>query len=246
MSENLSISTLFKEAEECLFRSQVYSFLSRSFLYPREPLLDYLSTAQESLRSTGQEELADGLEPLNLLGHSLEDRRADYLHAFGHTVNPDFPPYEMEYGNTSLYQQSTGLGDLATFYRSCGVEGASEERLDHIGVELEFMYFMSFKEAYALDHGEKEKAEICQAMQKMFLEKHLGCWGPLFLRLLERKSVCQFYQVVARVSQSFLNSELQRLGAQPRQLAETELNSRALAQKKEVAWEVEGCNEDCL
>ncbi|MBI4288015.1 MAG: molecular chaperone TorD family protein [Chloroflexi bacterium] len=246
MSETPSTSTLSRQAELALSRSQVYSFLARAFLYPREALLEQLLSAHESLLSLGLAELATALNPLKDVGHSVEERQSDYLQAFGHTVSPDSPPYEAEYGNTSIYQQATRLGDVAAFYRSSGLESTSEERLDHIGVEMEFMYFLTFKEAFAWERYGAEKAGLCREMQKTFLEGHLGCWAPLFLRLLERKTTGRFYQVVASVGRQFLATDAQLMGAQPKLLAETDLSSRALQLKSGPAWEVKDCGEDCI
>lgn len=246
MSENPNISTLSEQAELALYRSQVYAFLSRAFLYPREPLLDCLTSAQGALQALGQEALASELEPLKAAGHSLEDRRSDYLRVYGHTLNPDFPPYETEFGCTSLYQQTEALGDVAAFYKSCGLESTSEERADHIGVELEFMYFLTFKEAYAWQHHGAEKAEVCVAMQKRFLETHLGCWCPLFLRLVQRKSANAFYQVMAGVGREFVTTDVELVGAHPKLLAETDFNPKALSARNATTWQVEGCGDDCV
>lgn len=246
MSETNSISTLSRESEAALSRSLVYSFLARAFLYPQEPLEDYLDSAQESLQWLGLTAPAARLESLRANGLSLEEGRADYVQVFGHTVNPDFPQYESEYGNTSLYQQSGALGDIAAFYRSCGLESRSEERLDHIGVELEFMYFLTFKEAYAWQHHGPEKAEVCRLGQKRFVETHLGCWAPLFLRLLMKKTESPFYRDVAGIAQEFVAEDVKLLGGAPRALAETDFDPRKLSEKREVAWEVKDCSESCI
>lgn len=246
MSETRSISTLSKGSQLALSRTQVYLFLARAFQYPREPLLEYLESALESLNFLGYGDIALALEPLTNMGHSMEDRRADYRQVFGHTLNSDFPPYEIEYGNTTVYQQSGGLSDVAAFYKSCGLESTPEERLDHIGVELEFMYFLTFKEAYASQHHGEDKVQTCRAMQKRFLETHLGCWSPLFFRLVQRKSISPFYQVMASVSREFLDSEVQLLGAKPKLLAETDFNPQAMKLKNEAVWNVKDCGEDCI
>ena len=84
-----------------------------------------------------------------------------------------------------MIQQSDVLADLGGFYNAFGVaprEG--KERLDHISIQLEFLYLVTFKEARAREEGKALEAEICRLAQAAFFEDHLGRWAPIFAKRL--------------------------------------------------------------
>ena len=212
-------------------RARVYRLLADAFLYPDEDLVS-------SLRGGGFEggirgwmagdpgaQGGKGVRGLEtLLSHpassSLAALREEHARTFGHTISGGCPPYETEYGSAHIYQQAGRLADIGGFYRAFGLEVSEEnpERLDHIGLELEFMSFLALKEAYALEHHGEEKADLCLEAQRRFLLDYLGRWTPLFLRLLRKKG--GFYGALAEVAEDFLGSERKGLGVSPEALTE--------------------------
>jgi TorA maturation chaperone TorD len=147
----------------------------------------------------------------------MAELETQYIRAFGHTMQQNSPAYEMEYGQGHVFMQSQSMAELAAFYQTFGAEAASGERLDHIGTELEFMYFLSYKEAYALTSSAEEGAEVCHDGQRRFMEKHLGCWAPLFLRGLE--SVVEgLYRPLSKATLAWLEMETKELDAHPKPL----------------------------
>ena len=93
---------------------------------------------------------------------------AEFSRIFGHSVSNECPPYETEYGKSHVFQKSQGLGDIAGFYKAFGLEASdkAKERHDHISIELEFMYFLIFKENYARENSRAEESDICKDAQK--------------------------------------------------------------------------------
>ena len=107
-----------------------------------------------------------------------------------------------------LFQQSDVLADLGGFYNAFGVaprEG--KERLDHISIQLEFLYLVTFKEARAREEGKALEAEICRLAQAAFFEDHLGRWAPIFAKRLERKNPEGIYGAAARLLGNFIEAE---------------------------------------
>lgn len=203
-----------EQATRALARSEVYLFLARSFSYPRQSLSELHHRAQQAAEVLGE----DSLKLISQLAvPPLAELETQYIRAFGHTMQQNSPAYETEYDQGHIFMQSQSMAELAGFYRAFGAEAASGERLDHIGTELEFMYYLSYKESYALASGTKEGAEVCRDGQRRFLEKHLGHWGPLFLRELENV-VEGLYRPLSMATLAWLEMEAEELGAHPKPL----------------------------
>ncbi len=161
----------FPLIEKALAASHLYGLLSSGFLYPDEASLSNLKGAWPEARSAiailgCPDGLLEAIEPLGsrLEQLSPSDLQSEYTGIFGHTISEECPPYEIQYGQNHIFQQTQALGDIAGFYKAFGLEisGEFRERFDNIAVELEFMAFMAHKEAYALASGEEEQASICQ------------------------------------------------------------------------------------
>ncbi len=212
-------SSIPKEAMLPLARSRVYSYLAACFRYPDEEALAGIAGHEECSTFTyACTQLAEekeyrfmsrycgGLPASKDIG--LEKLEDAYQEVFGHTISKHCPPYETEYGNVHLFQQSDVLADLGGFYSAFGVTpNEGNERLDHISIQLEFLYLVTFKEAHALEEGKVEEAEICREAQAAFLEGHLGRWASIFANRLERKDSEGIYGDAARLLDSFIEAE---------------------------------------
>jgi TorA maturation chaperone TorD len=152
----------------------------------------------------------------------LESLQAEHRQIFGLTGSL---MYETEFGLPHEFRQSQELADIAGFYRAFGLQtGATvRERPDHLATELEFMYMLLLKEAYATSSSLPEKAEICVDAQRKFLQDHLACWIGLFRRSLERSvgerlgdgSLNSPYIMLACLIETFIQVEARRLGVVP-------------------------------
>ncbi len=201
-----------------LARNCIYSFLSPLYLYPFDETLTVLDweETKEAVAILGS--LNGFKEVLESVKGSLKDPgslQSEYIKVFGHTISTEFPLYETQYGEAHVFQQSQNLADIAGFYRAFGVEASDQvkERHDHISIELEFMAFLAFKQAYALESDWEDKAEVCREAQEKFLNDHLGRWVPYFTKRLETKD--GFYQKLARLTEMFLSSEVKTFGVKP-------------------------------
>ncbi len=204
--------------DEAVARATVYQFLSRCFLYPDSILATWLEDSAyreqvgEFLRSlTPDASPTDRISALAARNPALSE---EFVRLFGHVDSSGCPPCETRYGGREVFRQTQELADIAGFYRAFGLEvsGRGAERLDHITVELEFMHYLTFKEAYALTHHGEDKAHICREAQETFLREHLGCWVPTFCRLLAKAAGGGFYHTLAALTEQFIGSECCRLG----------------------------------
>jgi nitrate reductase assembly molybdenum cofactor insertion protein NarJ len=205
--------------EQIIRRLQAYYFLSNAFLYPQTSWLEELPEAQRILDALGVPSSQEIMEAA--LSIDLAALQAQYREAFGLTGSQC---YETEFGLPHEFRQSQELADIAGFYRAFGFQagGSRHERPDHLAAELEFMYLLALKEAYALENGLVEQAGICQQAQCAFLRDHLGRWVGLFNASLRQSSETRLgvsandslYLDLAQLAQEFIASELQRLGLQ--------------------------------
>lgn len=209
-------------------RSQVYAFLAHALSYPGdaqavslEEQSERLPDCLEMLAGLPGKNAVDALRPAiaALTATSLGDA---YTRCFGHAMSKDCPPYEAEYGQAHIFQKTHTLADIAGFYRAFGLDLAadSHERVDHVGVELEFMHFLCLKEAYALaNHHSDEQLDLCRAAQGKFLRDHLGRWAFGFARRLRAKAGDTLYRELAQLLAVFLDAELRALGLKRAEVA---------------------------
>lgn len=228
-------------------RSNIYRFLALGFSYPQASLLSRLNEQLFALEAS-----LDVLDDRVSLGKAgavrsaletmtVDGLEASYLRCFGHTISKECPPYETEYGQAHIFQQSGSLADIAGFYRAFGLELAPDlnDRLDHISVELEFMHFLCLKEAYALNKGHaQEQVALCRDAQAKFLREHLGQWGAGFARRLVNKAGATPYGRMGRLLTAFLTWELRALGLEPAKVAGLDLVEQ---QSEEVPAGCEAC-----
>lgn len=207
-----------------LARSKVYEFISAAFSYPDAALVELLKSRLPDTES-GVSLLEDRLsfEALQALKPAISSPspgklETEYVQTFGHAISKECPPYEAEYGQSHIFQQSQTLADIAGFYRAFGLDVAPDfkDRLDHISVELEFMHFLSLKEAYALTKGHpEERLALCREAQAKFLGEHLGQWVPGFEERLREKAEGSFYALLGGLLRTFLTLETQRMELEP-------------------------------
>ncbi|MEE8400579.1 MAG: molecular chaperone TorD family protein [Candidatus Hydrothermarchaeaceae archaeon] len=223
-------------------RSVVYKGLSRTFLYPEKEFISslqdggFIRELRESvsllnqLNFNGGESLDKPLEELEktieqMHPFSVEDLQSEFIDIFGHTVPKEYPQYETQYGRAHIFQQSHELADIAGFYKAFDLEIAdnASERLDHISIELEYMYFLTYKEAYARENHGAEKVKICVDAQKKFMEEHLGKWAFHYAKLFKRKIKKGFYRASTDFMEALLASDMTWLGLEMTKLGKTKL-----------------------
>lgn len=146
-----------------------------------------------------------------------EKLRAAHAHIFGHTARGIVCPYETEFGQEGEFQQPRQLGKISGFYNAFGltVRREERERPDHVSCELEFMAFLSRKEAYALEHEDQEMLNETRKAFRLFLRDHLGRFGRAFACLLSKEDPQGFFGRVGGILYEFITLECRRLQLDP-------------------------------
>ncbi len=210
--------------EALLARSAFYHGLSMVLRHPGMETVVWLAKQEhrrlievvEMLRKGDGGPLPEAVRRLvTALGAvSMAEWTQEHERVFGHSVQSAAPPYELEYGEEHSHRQPQELGDIAAFYQAFGLRTstASHERVDHIVTECEFMQYVLYKQACALDEASQERADVCEAAARQFLADHLGCWGPAFCLRLSRAAEQGILGAVAEATLAWLVQDCMRLG----------------------------------
>ena len=218
-----------KESDLALCRSAFYEALALGFRPPiqetyhrllsenqNQALAEIAAILDEEIGGTKSERLS--FQVSKLLESSdvkdLTSLESSYRYYFGHTAHSKVPPYETEYGEETLFQQPQQLGDISGFYNAFGLQVnlIEHERVDHISCELEFLSFLTRKEAYALAHKDANMLQETRKAQKLFLKDHLGRFAPSFSKMLIREDLEGFYGRLGRLCYEFILAECARYG----------------------------------
>ncbi len=210
------------EAERALVRSQVFRALALAFRHPDADSVRALTEAAPALATAAAgrlpEPVREALADLGaaLDGATLEALEEQHVATFGHVTVPDCPLYETACGMGDPFLQPQTLADLAGFYRAFGLEMAGEahERADHLTVELEFMHYLAYREAYALEQHGPEQADTIRDAERRFLEAHLGRWAPVLARAVSARAEGAL-GAAARLLERMLAHEVERWGISP-------------------------------
>lgn len=233
--------------EAIMARSTLYQFLSTCFLEPDDKVIailkdsSYRKDVEEALHNylklcvrNGEADDADDLEAQlkgildSFDGMALEEMLSEHGRLFGaHLISKDCPICESFYGTADIFQLTDELADISGFYRAFGLETSEElkERIDHLGTELEFMHFLTYKEAYALENNDgEEKAAICLEGEKKFLKAHLGRWVGHFSKLVDKKALQGLYPQLTRFLKRFVSLEMRHLGIEAEEATEINMD----------------------
>lgn len=206
-----------RRANDAALRSIAYGAMAKAFGYPtpgtRTDVLDAMESIRPDVAALGETAAA----ACSTLVESLRNLRdaqleAEYISTFTHVCAADCNPCETSYLCKHLFQVSQTLAELNGLYHAFGVEPAGE-RPDHISVQLEFLSYLTYREAGEEMRGEAERAEESRKARRLFLERHVGRWFRTFLFLVRRKARNGPYHAVADFCEALLSSDAEFVGA---------------------------------
>jgi TorA maturation chaperone TorD len=154
-------------------------------------------------------------------------RREERSRLFGHAVRGPCPAYEIEYGDDHFLGQARRLSDLSAFYHAFGVRPRQEarERADHVAMEAEFLSFLAYKEARAVEAGRAENAETCRVAAGRFLEDHFGRFLPALSRRASEQAPGGFVDAALEFGAVLAAAHAEEAGAT---IGRSDLSLRAL------------------
>ena len=221
-------------AELAKNRSQIYGFLAS--VYNRKPdqqfVLDLLSEDFAGfLRSLIDDDqlpqtMREGLDTIERfvcqhqgiaaeeLSTQLGVERTRLLRGVKLGYGPP-PPYESLYMGSGERPILEAISAVRQAYAEEGVglpEGAGEQP-DFIGVELDFMRYLTEQEMRASTKEITQQTVEILEKEESFLEGHIHLWVPHFCEMMEKEAHMGFYQGIAEMTKGFVLDELPRVVA---------------------------------
>lgn len=190
-------------------RSDSFKLLAACFYQPEMNIFkeELLPNLLASLKVSCEPATASAEQMLKLLtAYSEEELLVDYAKLF---VGPNeliAPPY----GSIYLDKERKVMGDSTIktmeLYREAGlaINDDFKELPDHIAVELEFMYYLVFKETEALEKSDIDTAHKFIKMQQEFLNSFLGLWINNFCEKIKNGTDNEFYIALAECVSAFI------------------------------------------
>lgn len=194
-------------------RADCYRFFAACFYQPGKDVFiqeGLFKSLAASLNIVSQEAsvIASKLEEA-FSGYEEEEITVDYAKLF---VGPNeliAPPY----GSVYLDKERRVMGDstmeVIAMYKEAGLSMDNEftDVPDHIAAELEFMYYLIFKEIEALEGSDIDKASALMKMQEVFMNKFLGRWIIPFCKRIQEGTENRFYNRLAVCIVEFIRAE---------------------------------------
>lgn len=211
MSWPMSTVSMSSAEETALARAAIYRLLAVALAYPTSDALDALNAALDVARRAGELLTAPVVRALaevdrGLAGVSQADLEATYQRTFTLSYNEDCPLYETAFSARHIFQQTQQQADIAGFYRAFGVDPHAE-RPDHIALELEFLYLVVLKEAWARAEANRDHLDVCRSAQTAFLRDHLARWVGQVSGRIAIAGRGTFYESAARLLGAFAAAE---------------------------------------
>jgi TorA maturation chaperone TorD len=194
-------------------RMTAFRLLSDCFLLPDPELPEKLENLEFSMENVCKPALGfvQKMRQEFKTNADLEAFKVDFSKLF-------VGPYEMSaapYGSVYLEGERKMMGDSTldarNRYRETGLDTAKsfQDAPDHITAELEFMYYLIFKEIEAFSNSDTEAAIDFIQKQKSFLKDHLMAWVPEFVGNIIENAENPFYPNLANATQVFLKDNYQ-------------------------------------
>jgi putative dimethyl sulfoxide reductase chaperone len=190
-------------------RADLSRFLSACFYEPTPMFTE--ERMFESMREAAQRlspELADRVRKLGE-AFAEEDQQTllvDYSRLFLGPVNPLAKPYGSFWltGETTLMQEATMA--VLDLYAQGGFEIDEDFRdlPDHVAVELEFLYVLTFRQNQARREGDEAAGAPLSVLRARFLSDHLGAWVGAFGDAMRQGAQTAFYRELAELTQLWI------------------------------------------
>lgn len=193
----------------------------------REDLARFLAACyyQPGPELAEEEVCASIVQAAALIDPELE-QIAERLRAAFETISPDellldysrlfLGPFEIPakpYGSVWLEGEKVAMGSstvaVRELYRQGGFEMADDfpELPDHVAVELEFLYLLTFRENEGRRAGDAQALRDIGEQKSRFLREHLGEWIGAFAEAVRKSAGTEFYRQLAALTEAFILAE---------------------------------------
>jgi TorA maturation chaperone TorD len=184
------------------YRRDLYKLLSECYYLPDVEFVNKL----HNLDTSRGEWYADIAKCCPKIG-DIDSLIKDYTKLFVGPYGILAPPYGSLYLEDSDRVMGSSTLDAIRCYKEEGLDVCLKEAPDHIAIELEYMYFLIFKELEATKNNDFESVSQYQEKQRTFLNNHLGAWIPDFTDKIEANAQTEFYKIIARITKNLIEKD---------------------------------------
>lgn len=133
----------------------------------------------------------------------------EYTRLFIGPVRILVPPYGGLYFGGEHLMNDEALR-VADFYKRTGLQFNEQikDSPDHVVIETEFLYYLSFKELKELEAGNLKKADFYKNAQREFLENHYAKWIPRFCDKVQKTSKIKYFKLIASALSCFVSKQI--------------------------------------
>lgn len=204
------------DPDEATAREDLCRFLAACFYEPgpefgEENLFGSMVTAASRIHS----DLAEQARKLGeaFAAEDMQTLLVDYSCLFLGPVQVLAQPYESSWIKTPT-KAGDRLSAVLDLYSTGGFDIDEEFRdlHDHVAVELEFLYLLTFKRNDAQRAGQTDELMLLEQLERQFLNEHLGAWIEPFAAAIRSGAQTSFYRQLADFTERFIQMEAARLG----------------------------------
>ncbi len=206
------------EVSFCACRSSVYRDLASCFYVPEDSGLrrEFFEQLSEALSGCcpAAVPFSDRMGAA-LADYSQEELSVAFAKLFVGPFGLGAPPYGSIYLDEGGRLMGDSTAEVLKLYREAGLSIAKDFKNlpDHIGAELEFMYFLTYREREALEACDAEQVSLLRDRQKVFLHQFLAPWVDPFCAKVIDGTVNTYFRALAHCVQVFVAHDDGRLGA---------------------------------
>lgn len=188
-------------------RRDAYKLLANCYYLPDESTLQSVTQLEQALSHVSPEAAASATQMKATI--DLEPLKIDFSNLFIGPFKLMAPPYGSIYLEGKREVMGASTIDARKQYAAAGLDFSEniKEAPDHIALELEFMYYLIFKEIEAIAQANTESAVAYMEKQNAFLARHLGRWVAQFAGNIQQHAATGFYKHLAQATECFVQQD---------------------------------------
>lgn len=200
------------EPDEATAREDLCRFLSACYCEPQAEFAQENLFASIRIAATRlSPELAVHAKQLEqaFSAQDLQTLLVDYTRLFLGPIEALAMPYGASWLKPAVETEENPLPAVLELYQEGGfeIDGELGELPDHVAVELEFLYLLTFTQHQAEAADNPEELSATRALRQRFLKEHLGAWIGPFTAAMQAHAETAFYRELALLTKCFVRME---------------------------------------
>jgi TorA maturation chaperone TorD len=200
------------EPDKASAREDLFRFLSACYYEPAPEFEE--ENLFGSIRLAASKVHPDLVESARRLGEAfaaqnLQSLLVDYTRLFLGPIEALANPYGASWLSPPVATADNSPPAVLDLYSAGGFEIDADfrELPDHVAVELEFLYLLTFNSNRAQAVGKADELAAIDLLRRRFLGEHLGVWIGPFTDAIKQGAETAFYRELAEFTKRFLQME---------------------------------------